>query len=49
MATRRVGTREQWLAMMGFYGLLDRAPMGRHEGDPPEMWPRRHDEYRTQA
>jgi predicted dithiol-disulfide oxidoreductase (DUF899 family) len=31
--------------MMGFYGLLDRAPKGRDEGDPPEMWIRRHDEY----
>ncbi len=31
--------------MMGYYGLLDRAPLGRNEGDPPEMWVRRHDEY----
>jgi predicted dithiol-disulfide oxidoreductase (DUF899 family) len=31
--------------MMGFYGFLDRAPKGRAEGDPPEMWIRRHDEY----
>jgi predicted dithiol-disulfide oxidoreductase (DUF899 family) len=31
--------------MMGFYGLLDRAPKGRDEGDPPEFWIRRHDEY----
>jgi predicted dithiol-disulfide oxidoreductase (DUF899 family) len=31
--------------MLGFYGLLDRAPKGRDEGDPPEMWIRRHDEY----
>ena len=31
--------------MLGFYGFLDRAPMGRAEGDPPEMWIRRHDEY----
>jgi predicted dithiol-disulfide oxidoreductase (DUF899 family) len=31
--------------LMGYYGLLDRAPMGRNEGDPPEMWFRRHDEY----
>jgi predicted dithiol-disulfide oxidoreductase (DUF899 family) len=31
--------------MMGFYGLLDRAPRGRDEGDPPEFWIRRHDEY----
>ena len=31
--------------MMGFYGVLDRAPKGRDEGDPPELWIRRHDEY----
>jgi predicted dithiol-disulfide oxidoreductase (DUF899 family) len=31
--------------MMGFYGFLDRAPKGRDEGDPPELWIRRHDEY----
>jgi predicted dithiol-disulfide oxidoreductase (DUF899 family) len=32
--------------MLGYYGFLDRAPLGRNEGDPPEMWMRRHDEYR---
>jgi predicted dithiol-disulfide oxidoreductase (DUF899 family) len=31
--------------VMGYYGLLDRAPLGRNEGDPPEFWLRRHDEY----
>lgn len=31
--------------MMVYYGFLDRAPLGRNEGDPPEMWMRRHDEY----
>jgi len=31
--------------LMGYYGLFDRAPMGRNEGDPPELWFRRHDEY----
>jgi predicted dithiol-disulfide oxidoreductase (DUF899 family) len=31
--------------MMGYYGFLDRAPLGRNEGEPPEMWVRRHDEY----
>jgi predicted dithiol-disulfide oxidoreductase (DUF899 family) len=31
--------------LMGYYGLLDRAPTGRNEGDPPELWFRRHDEY----
>jgi predicted dithiol-disulfide oxidoreductase (DUF899 family) len=30
---------------MGYYGLLDRTPMGRHEEDDPEFWVRRHDEY----
>jgi predicted dithiol-disulfide oxidoreductase (DUF899 family) len=29
---------------MGYYGLLDRTPMGRHEGES-EFWLRRHDEY----
>jgi len=33
--------------MIGYYGFLDRAPLGRNEGDPPEMWIRRHDEYRN--
>jgi predicted dithiol-disulfide oxidoreductase (DUF899 family) len=32
-------------ALMGFYQWLDRAPQGRNEGDPPELWIRRHDEY----
>jgi predicted dithiol-disulfide oxidoreductase (DUF899 family) len=31
--------------LLGFYGLLDRAPKGRDEGDPAVMWIRRHDEY----
>jgi predicted dithiol-disulfide oxidoreductase (DUF899 family) len=31
--------------LLGFYGMLDRAPKGRNEGDPPEMRIRRHDEY----
>jgi predicted dithiol-disulfide oxidoreductase (DUF899 family) len=31
--------------MLGYYGLLDRTPMGRNEGSPPEFWIRRHDEY----
>jgi predicted dithiol-disulfide oxidoreductase (DUF899 family) len=33
--------------LMGFYPLLDRVPKGRDEGDPPEFWLRRHDEYET--
>jgi len=33
--------------LLGFYALLDRAPKGRDEGDPPEMWIRRHDEYQA--
>jgi predicted dithiol-disulfide oxidoreductase (DUF899 family) len=33
--------------MIGYYGFLDRAPLGRNEGDPPEMWIRRHDEYHS--
>ena len=31
--------------MIGYYGFLDLAPLGRNEGNPPEMWIRRHDEY----
>jgi predicted dithiol-disulfide oxidoreductase (DUF899 family) len=31
--------------MLGYYAFLDRAPKGRDEGDPPEMWIHRHDEY----
>jgi predicted dithiol-disulfide oxidoreductase (DUF899 family) len=30
---------------MGIYSILDRAPKGRDECDPPEVWFRRHDEY----
>jgi predicted dithiol-disulfide oxidoreductase (DUF899 family) len=31
--------------MMGYYGILDRAPKGRGEGDGFQLWIRRHDEY----
>src|SRR6266550_3509958 len=31
--------------MLGYYPFLDRAPKGRDEGDPPEMWVHRHDGY----
>jgi predicted dithiol-disulfide oxidoreductase (DUF899 family) len=31
--------------MLGFYGLLDRAPKGRDEDKDTEFWLRRHDEY----
>jgi predicted dithiol-disulfide oxidoreductase (DUF899 family) len=31
------------------YPLLDRAPKGRDETDPPEFWIRRHDEYEHAA
>jgi predicted dithiol-disulfide oxidoreductase (DUF899 family) len=30
---------------MAYYGLLDRTPMGRNEGDSDMFWLRRHDEY----
>jgi len=30
---------------MGYYGLLDRTPIGRHEEGESEFWLRRHDEY----
>jgi predicted dithiol-disulfide oxidoreductase (DUF899 family) len=33
-------------AVMIYYGILDRVPRGREEGDPPDpFWIRRHDEY----
>jgi len=31
--------------LMGYYGILDRAPKGRGEGDGSQLWLRRHDEY----
>jgi predicted dithiol-disulfide oxidoreductase (DUF899 family) len=31
--------------LMAYYSVLDWAPLGRNEGDPPELWLRRHDEY----
>jgi predicted dithiol-disulfide oxidoreductase (DUF899 family) len=34
--------------LMGYYGILDRAPKGRGEGDQPMSWLRRHDEYHHQ-
>ena len=34
---------------MGYYGLLDRAPRGRHEEGESEHWLRRHDEYQAAA
>ena len=31
--------------VMGYYGLLDRTPVGRNEGASQPIWLRRHDEY----
>mgnify|MGYP001302929371 CR=1 FL=1 len=31
--------------LMSYYAILDRAPKGRDEGDSPQLWIRRHDEY----
>jgi predicted dithiol-disulfide oxidoreductase (DUF899 family) len=31
--------------LMGYYGILDRAPRGRDEGEAWQLWIRRHDEY----
>ena len=31
--------------LMGYYGILDRAPLGRDEGEEWQLWIRRHDEY----
>jgi predicted dithiol-disulfide oxidoreductase (DUF899 family) len=36
-------------ALWGIYQWLDRAPRGRNEGDPPQPWMRRHDEYEGSA
>ena len=33
--------------LMGYYGVLDRVPKGRDEGDAFQVWIRRHDEYDT--
>ncbi len=30
---------------MGYYPILDQAPKGRDEGDAPQTWIHRHDEY----
>jgi predicted dithiol-disulfide oxidoreductase (DUF899 family) len=43
MTEHKVGRREEWSAARE--ELLDRAPKGRDEGDPPDLWIRRHDEY----
>jgi predicted dithiol-disulfide oxidoreductase (DUF899 family) len=32
---------------MGYYGLLDRTPMGRNEEGETDFWLRRHDEYQA--
>jgi predicted dithiol-disulfide oxidoreductase (DUF899 family) len=34
--------------LMPYYGILDRAPKGRDEGDRWQLWIRRHDEYDTE-
>jgi predicted dithiol-disulfide oxidoreductase (DUF899 family) len=34
--------------LMGYYGILDRTPKGRDEGDAFQVWIRRHDEYDTE-
>jgi predicted dithiol-disulfide oxidoreductase (DUF899 family) len=31
--------------LMGYYGILDRTPKGRDEGNAFQVWIRRHDEY----
>jgi predicted dithiol-disulfide oxidoreductase (DUF899 family) len=33
--------------LMGYYGILDRAPHGRDEGEEWQLWIRRHDEYES--
>jgi predicted dithiol-disulfide oxidoreductase (DUF899 family) len=45
MANRRRHSA-RWRQQPGpTYSLLDRAPKGRDEGDSPQLWIRRHDEY----
>jgi predicted dithiol-disulfide oxidoreductase (DUF899 family) len=34
--------------LMGYYGILDRVPNGRDEGEAFQVWIRRHDEYDRQ-
>jgi predicted dithiol-disulfide oxidoreductase (DUF899 family) len=34
--------------MMGYYGFLDRVPLGRNEAGASQTWLRRHDEYGSQ-
>lgn len=34
--------------LMPYYGILDRAPKGRDEGERWQLWIRRHDEYETE-
>jgi predicted dithiol-disulfide oxidoreductase (DUF899 family) len=34
--------------LMGYYGILDRTPKGRDEGEGFQLWIRRHDEYDTE-
>lgn len=35
--------------VMVYYGILDRVPLGRNEGEPPDpTWVRRHDEFANQ-
>jgi predicted dithiol-disulfide oxidoreductase (DUF899 family) len=35
--------------LMGYYGILDRTPVGRNEGEAFQTWIRRHDEYGQEA
>ena len=45
MTKHKVTTARGLEFMMGYYGFLDRAPLGRNEGDPPQIWLRWHDDY----
>jgi predicted dithiol-disulfide oxidoreductase (DUF899 family) len=40
-----VATARELELLMAYYGLLDRAPMGRNEDGEGPVWLRRHDEY----
>jgi predicted dithiol-disulfide oxidoreductase (DUF899 family) len=34
--------------LMSYYGILDRTPKGRDEGEGFQLWIRRHDEYENE-
>jgi predicted dithiol-disulfide oxidoreductase (DUF899 family) len=45
MTKHKVTTREEWLAIRGELLAKEKELTRRDEGDPPQLWMRRHDEY----